>query len=222
MLCALHLFATQGYAKTSIRQICAAADVNISAISYYFKDKAGLYRAAFTEPCEGMKRMPTEMGSREHMPFETILQYIIEDLLAPFSMGEIVQDVMQLHSREMIEPTGVWKDEIENQIKPRHMQLVRMLSNELGLEQPDDDVLRLSIAIVGMVLHFFIGQDVVKEIAPQLCKGEAAIAQLATRLHGFAMAMIASEKQRRQLAAASHQQASCTKVMNGTSNDFND
>ena len=46
----LRLFALQGFAKTSTRELAEDAGVNIASISYYFGDKAGLYRAAFSEP----------------------------------------------------------------------------------------------------------------------------------------------------------------------------
>ena len=47
---ALALFAEKGFAKTSTREIAQAAQVNIASISYYFGDKAGLYKAVFTDP----------------------------------------------------------------------------------------------------------------------------------------------------------------------------
>ena len=47
---ALRLFSEQGFARTSTRAIAQAAGANISAISYYFGDKQGLYRCAFLEP----------------------------------------------------------------------------------------------------------------------------------------------------------------------------
>jgi AcrR family transcriptional regulator len=47
---ALRLFAQKGFAKTSTREIAREAEVNISAISYYFGDKEGLYAATFSEP----------------------------------------------------------------------------------------------------------------------------------------------------------------------------
>jgi AcrR family transcriptional regulator len=50
---ALRLFAQKGFAKTSTREIAREAEVNISAISYYFGDKEGLYAATFNEPMGG-------------------------------------------------------------------------------------------------------------------------------------------------------------------------
>ncbi|OPH16983.1 TetR family transcriptional regulator, partial [Azospirillum brasilense] len=47
---ALRLFSEQGYTKTSVRAIAAAAQANVAAVSYYFGDKASLYSAVFTEP----------------------------------------------------------------------------------------------------------------------------------------------------------------------------
>lgn len=44
---ALKLFAMQGYEATSTRQIAQKAGVNLSAISYHFESKEGLYKAVF-------------------------------------------------------------------------------------------------------------------------------------------------------------------------------
>lgn len=44
---ALKLFATQGYDATSVRQIAKEANANLSAISYHFESKEGLYKAVF-------------------------------------------------------------------------------------------------------------------------------------------------------------------------------
>ena len=53
---ALRLFAENGFAKTSIRQIAEAAGANTALISYYFGDKKGLYNAAYAEPLGGPLR----------------------------------------------------------------------------------------------------------------------------------------------------------------------
>jgi AcrR family transcriptional regulator len=44
------LFATRGYASTSLRNVAELADVDVALVSYYFKNKAGLLDAAVTLP----------------------------------------------------------------------------------------------------------------------------------------------------------------------------
>jgi AcrR family transcriptional regulator len=46
------LFATRGYAATSLRNVADLADVDVALVSYYFKNKAGLLDAALTLPAE--------------------------------------------------------------------------------------------------------------------------------------------------------------------------
>lgn len=46
---ARHLFALKGYQETSTRDIADEAKVNISAITYYFDGKLGLYRAVLSD-----------------------------------------------------------------------------------------------------------------------------------------------------------------------------
>ena len=44
---ALELFANNGFDKTSTREIAKKANVNISAIKYYFGDKESLYKTVY-------------------------------------------------------------------------------------------------------------------------------------------------------------------------------
>lgn len=45
---ATELFAIKGFAAVSVRELSVAAQVNVSAISYYFNGKEGLYEAVLT------------------------------------------------------------------------------------------------------------------------------------------------------------------------------
>lgn len=196
ILSALQLFAAKGYEGATTREICESAGANISAIRYYFGDKAGLYRAAFTEP---MGDMPcgANLGVYADLPLPEALQRLFRDFLEPLKRGEVFQLVMKLHFREMIEPTGAWKEEIDAEIKPHHEALVAMLTRHLGLPGIDADVHRLAFAIIGMAVHFYVGLEPVSTIAPEVLGSAPAIDVLVERLAGYAESMVAGEARRR-------------------------
>ncbi|MBS0447604.1 MAG: CerR family C-terminal domain-containing protein [Proteobacteria bacterium] len=206
---ALRLFAEHGYAKTSIRQIALAAQANVAAVSYYFGDKAGLYRAVYC--CVPKRSAPNGDVTLDAQPGTpaTSLTGLFAQFLEPLKHGEQVRLWMKLHRREMLEPTGVWKEKLDNGIRPMHAALVALLCDRLGLAAPDDEVHRLAISIAGLAVHLFIGCDVIEALAPQLTKGPDAMDLWRQRLLTYAEAMIAAEVRRRarplRAAAAARQ-----------------
>jgi TetR/AcrR family transcriptional regulator, regulator of cefoperazone and chloramphenicol sensitivity len=198
---ALKLFADQGFKKTSIRDISKLSSVNVSAIAYYFGDKEGLYKAAFTELLDDhcFRNVATNIQDPSALDFPAALKMFYGQFLAPLSSGEQIRDVMKLHFREMLEPTGLWNQVIEHEIEPDHKVMLGLLTKELGLKKPDLDVQRLALSLIGMAVHFFVGQDVVTKIAPQVLATPKAIDVLADRLSMYGVAMVAAEKTRRNL-----------------------
>lgn len=200
VLAALRLFAEKGFDGATTRTICEMAGANVSAIRYYFGDKAGLYRAAYTEP---MGDMPchSSLETYANLPLPAALRLFFREFLEPLKKGEELRLAMKLRFREMLEPTGAWQEEIDAEIKPQHDALVSMIKQHLGLAEADDDVQRLAFAVIGMGVHFYVGQDVVATIAPHLLESPADIDILADRLAAYAVAMINSEAQRREETA---------------------
>lgn len=197
---ALALFAEKGFAKTSTREIAQAAGANIAAISYYFGDKAGLYRAAFFEPMNGVGGSPSDaipLFDQSHFTLQESLRGLLESFVAPLKQDELAQQCVRLHFREMIEPTGVWAEQIDSGIKPAHAALVAVLCRHLGLRRADDDVHRLAFAIVGLALQLFINRDVMQAIRPGLIASPRAIDLYVERLTVYAEAMVGAEQVRR-------------------------
>jgi TetR/AcrR family transcriptional regulator, regulator of cefoperazone and chloramphenicol sensitivity len=192
---AVHLFAEKGFANTSTRELATAAGVNIAAISYYFGDKAGLYRAAYTEPmgdCDVMSSV--ELCS---VSLEQGLRMMFTHIAEPLKQGEIVQLCTRLHFREMLEPTGLWQEEINTDIRQGQEALSQLLSIHLGLEQPDDDLHTLAHSIVALPVYLFMGRDILTALQPHLIESPAAIDAYIERQIGFALAMVEGEKKRR-------------------------
>ncbi|MES2900541.1 MAG: CerR family C-terminal domain-containing protein [Pseudomonadota bacterium] len=203
LLSAMRLFAEQGFAKTSTREIALAAGTNVASISYYFGDKAGLYRAAFTQP--GLDRGDDIAAFTDPaISLRGSLRAFYLQMLAPLKQGDMARLCMRLWYREMLEPTGLWRDEINNDIKPAHAGLVLMLGRHLGMAgQHDEDLDRLGFCIAGLAVHLMVGREVIDQISPQLLATDAAIDTWMERLVDFAEAIVVAEQTRR-LALAPH------------------
>ena len=203
---ALALFAQKGFEKTSTREIAEAAQTNIAAISYYFGDKAGLYRAVFFES----QGSPTEDIARYTDPglsLEQALLALYASFLEPLRQGELARQCMKLHAREMIEPTGLWEEEISTGIRPMHDALVAVLCRHFQLRKADDDVHRLAVCIARLGVHMHVGRDVTDAIAPTLNARADALDIWSDRLVMYAAALVHAEGQRRAAAAAGRKAA---------------
>ncbi|MNR79366.1 putative HTH-type transcriptional regulator YttP [compost metagenome] len=194
---ALRLFADKGFSKTSTREIALAADVNIAAIKYYFGDKAGLYRAVFTEPmgspCDFML-----LSAQDAFSLRESLTGFFAGFLEPLKQGDLVQLCVRLHFREMLEPTGLWAEDIDNNIKPAHAAMVAMLARHLNAPEADDEIHRLAFSIVSLPLQMFVARDVIDAIRPDLMNSPAAIDEWAAKMTLYAEAMTEVEASRRR------------------------
>ncbi|MEO7852605.1 MAG: CerR family C-terminal domain-containing protein [Rubrivivax sp.] len=195
---ALRLFATQGYTKTSTRELAEAAAVNVAAISYYFGDKAGLYRAAFVEPQGGLHDL-SRIGA-PGVSLQQALCALYAGFLAPLKQGDAARLCMKLHFREMLEPTGLWEEEITHSIKPMHDALLALLARHFGLPTADVELKRLAVCLCGLGVHLHVGHDVINALAPELNNGADALDRWSERLVMYAQAMIDVEMQRRKTA----------------------
>lgn len=195
-MAALKLFADQGFAKTSTRELAEAAGVNIAAISYYFGDKAGLYRAAFLEP-QGQPVDAIQQFADPALTLEQALAAFYAGFLEPMKHGDLARQCLKLHVREMVEPTGLWDEEVQQVIKPMHDALVGLLVRQLGLATPDDDVQRLAICLSSLGVHQHVGCDVTETLAPGLYARPDAFDRWSRMLVRSAVAMVDAERRHR-------------------------
>ena len=194
---ALRLFAQKGFSKTSTREIAREAGVNISAISYYFGDKEGLYAATFSEPMGGDSSDLVAACNVPGQSLEDTLRICMVSMIDPLKQGEIVRQCIQLHMREMLEPTSRWAEELERDIKGPHRAIANLLCRHLKVERADDDIHRLTFAITGLSMQLYVSQDFIEAIRPSLLRTPRAIDTWADRLTGYALALVEAEAARR-------------------------
>lgn len=194
---ALYLFAEKGFAAASTRDISQRAGVNLAAIRYHFGDKGGLYRAVYLEPLADLPPFP-HLDELVPLSLENALDRIYRYFLEPLKRGDVFRQVMKLHYREMIEPTGAWQQEIESDIGPQHRTMVHLLERHLKVDRPDAHIHRLAFSLFGQAVVFYVGQDVVDALQPSLLRDDRAISQLRQHLVRCGVAMVRSEQSRRR------------------------
>ncbi|MDP1691398.1 MAG: CerR family C-terminal domain-containing protein [Burkholderiaceae bacterium] len=196
----LALFAQHGFVNTSTREIAELAQTNIAAISYYFGDKAGLYRAVFFES-QGSPKDEIARYAGTHLTLVQALRGLYASFLEPLKQGDLARQCMKLHAREMIEPTGLWEEEIRTSIRPMNDALLAVLCRHFGVTQADEDLQRLAVCICGLGVHMHVGRDVTDVIAPTLNARPESLDLWMARLVMYAQAMVAAESRRRKRAA---------------------
>ena len=199
---ALALFAEKGFAKASTREIAEAAQCNLAAINYYFADKRGLYQAVLTEAiCDASgEEAPVGCaagGMLGGADIEQALKDFFRGFLQPLKQGEKVRLVTKLHFREIIEPSGLMQEFCDTLIRPLHEAMRALLSRYFQVADDEPDLVRLALAIQGMGVYFFLAQDTLAVLAPEVTATAEAVDILADRLALYALGMVQAETNRR-------------------------
>ena len=198
---ALQMFSEQGFARTSTRALAQAAGVNLAAIRYYFGDKAGLYRATFTELAGGGCDAGSADLERTDLPLPELLRNYYAGFAEPLKQRELMHHCLRLHIREMLEPTEQSAMEREKDVRV-HAALVAALCRHLALDAADDDIHRLAVALSGLGMQLFVAHEMVMDIRPALLSTPEAIDAWSTRLVELALALVATEATRRAATPA--------------------
>jgi hypothetical protein len=207
----LRLFAEHGYAKTSVRRIAMAAKTNVASVSYYFGNKAGLYRDLFWN-------MPnpdgdSSVGAHDAEPEVMTLDRVYRHILEPLRNDETARFWIRLRRREMLEPSGLWQEQVDLAVQPMHAALVAQLCARLEVAEADDDIHALAILVIAPAIHLLINCELVDALAPQLLAGANAVDIWRMRLLRAAEAMIGAERRRRRSLA---RQAATAKAARST------
>lgn len=203
---ATRIFAAKGYAAATTREICEAAGANVAAIHYYFGDKEGLYRAVLMRP---ITEMADAFGRFDDpaLSFEESMRMFLGPFLGDLSRSDDCSDgldaqVMRVHLREMIDPSKVFKEVIEQIVVPAHNALANVIARHCGLKQADADIHQLAFALVAMAHDYCMSREFMKMLAPGVLNRPQAKEMILDRLVGYSGALLDHEIGRRRITPA--------------------
>ncbi|MBB5203516.1 AcrR family transcriptional regulator [Inhella inkyongensis] len=186
------LFAEQGFAETSTREICTAAGLNAGAIHYHFGDKDGLYRAVLSAPLDAVTRVKLGFDA-EHLSLREGLSLFFEGFL-----GDLVSSQeIRLHLREMTQPSPVYAQTVVDYIGPNKRALSALLARHIGTQADDEVVLQLGYGLVAMAQDYCMSRAFMKLLTPNYLSDPDALDRIRTRLLDWAEVLVEFERQRR-------------------------
>lgn len=157
-------FATHCYDGTSIRDITRKARVNISAISYYFGDKSGLYQAVLGVIA---KRIEEELlvtlneanialtdqtlnadavRNILHDTFRKFILFLLDDEISPY--------IQRIFVREHIEPSENFDKFYERSLVPLHTAIALFVGKTFNLPPESEENILCAHTLIGMILIF--------------------------------------------------------------------
>jgi TetR/AcrR family transcriptional regulator, regulator of cefoperazone and chloramphenicol sensitivity len=146
------LFAEHGYAKVTVRDICAAASANVAAINYHFEGKAGLYMEVL-RTAVGFMRETTEAMVRagEGLSAEAQLESFVMTFLQRVG-GNRDGWIHQLMLHEMREPTPGLDLVIDQVIVPRFAYLRSIVRRLLDCDDDDPRVIACATSVQSQMM----------------------------------------------------------------------
>lgn len=197
LLCAAtRLFAEQGVAQTTTREICAAAGLNPGAIHYHFGDKDGLYRAVLSDPIEQLNAQLAGFDDPA-LPLRDLLKRV----LLPFMADDDHPDeraLMQLFLNEMQRPSPVFSKVFRELIAPVHRRIAAVLARHMGLDEPDDSVNQLLYGLQAMAHDYCLSRPLMDLMTPGWLDAPGALDAVGERLVDWGLVLIKHEKNRRK------------------------
>ncbi len=194
---ATRIFSTKGYAGASTREICDAAAVNLSAIRYYFGDKAGLYRAVLERPIGEMSATFAGFDA-DHLSLEQAIRMLLRPFVEMDDDEQIELQTMRLYLREMIEPSEIFREVVGSAVVPVHMAMCQVMARHCEAPAIDDDIHQLAFAVVAMANDYCISREFMRMLAPNVLSRPQAVERIVDRLTGYAIALVVAERQRRR------------------------
>jgi AcrR family transcriptional regulator len=164
------VFAEQGYARATSKQICEQAGTNIAAVNYHFGGKDGLYAAVLEEAHARLVsiELVTTTTQADTDPGEK-LRILLTQVIGQIARRHEDTWALRVLSREIMAPTPMMNRMVNNQIMPNLKLVSGMIAGTLGVPANHPAVSRCMLSIIGPCGFLLItNPDLQKQVFPSL------------------------------------------------------
>ena len=160
------VFARSGFDRATVREICGEANVNVASVGYYFGDKMGLYRQVIRQIHERKELLFPTPGEGETDAAE-LLHSVIRTLLSRIFAGDSSGWESQLMMREMMQPTAIFAELVQESFRPLFVRLVETFRRLVTVEVCEHELEQFAFSVVGQCVYYRIGSGVIQILVPE-------------------------------------------------------
>ncbi len=165
------LFAERGFEAVSTRELARAADANLSAITYHFGGKEGLYGAVIERLVDDLE--PNRQAIRallvdgvakangDRAALAGLVAAFVTALMGVLLGGHLPYERMRLMLREITHPSSAFEIIMKGHVDPLHDAVGGLVAAAIGRPAKDERTLLLVQAVIGQCLGFGLGKAVV-------------------------------------------------------------
>ena len=184
--CATELFVQQGFQKTTVREICRAAEANGAAVNYHFGDKSGLYKAVIEY---AIQQKVESQDSPNSSPAARLRAWISHFVFS--CLGQNSDLLSQLMAHEMTKPTEFLALIVERVIAPKFAVLQEIVEEAAGSELSAQRLQLLTVSIVSQSLVYDHCRPVIEIMMPEFAEHTPEkLEQLVDHITRSSLAMI--------------------------------
>lgn len=184
------IFATQGFAAASVREICRQAEANVAAVHYHFGDKAQLYLACLEQAQSCQAADAPDPEALQALPAQDRLRTFIHGMLVSKLASNRPRWHMELMLREMIRPTEACSEIVDRYIRPMAGVLWNIIE-ELRPSQAQDRLFWLTgFSVVSQVIFYYIHQPIISRLMGAEEFARLTVDELADHITGFCLAAL--------------------------------
>jgi AcrR family transcriptional regulator len=166
---ASEMFARHGYAGPRLRDVVRTADVDLSAVNYYFGGKEGLYAATLKQLADArpanstMASLPATGQQAEDALYRQVL-----GILRRFVEGESTSPLGRILAHESMNPTEYFDQLITDIVRPELERLGAIVRRLAGPAADDAMVARIGMSVMGQCLFYLFARGAIDRIYPQV------------------------------------------------------
>jgi TetR/AcrR family transcriptional regulator, regulator of cefoperazone and chloramphenicol sensitivity len=193
---AVTIFAERGFRRTTVRDICQAADANVAAVNYHFGNKAALYDAAFDH---------ARLLSNESNPFvqmdkardfhadqapERRLYLFIRTMLEHQFRDGKPTDLTRLMTHEMMQPTPALDRLIEVSVRRVHANLIQIILDLMPTGTSKTTARQYAMSVSAQCHFHHLALPMIQRLEPKQRYTPKAMDDLADHIHRFTLAAV--------------------------------